>query len=126
MPLSAFVAAIAIVFSAPAAAQLQRNFPQNALRGEIQFGAPPEIVLNGRAVRLAPGARVRNQNNLLETTGALAGQRAAVHYTLDLSGLVKDVWLLRPDELAKRPWPRTPQEARSWSFDAVAQVWTPR
>ncbi len=120
----AFVAACAFVM--PASAQVQRNFPQNALRGEIVMGTPPEITLNGNPTRLAPGARIRNQNNLLEMSAAIAGSRLVVNYTTDLSGLVRDVWILRPDEIANRPWPTTSEEAQRWSFDPVAQTWTKR
>ena len=121
----ALAAALAFV-SASAAAQVQRGFPQNALRGEIAFGAPPAVVLNGQATRLAPGSRIRNQNNLLEMAGALAGMQAVVNYTLDMTGTVRDVWILRPDEIAKQPWPKTPEQAQRWAFDPVAQVWQER
>jgi hypothetical protein len=118
------VAVAAIVACAPAAAQVQRNFPQNALRGTIAIGEAPAIVLNGEPARLAPGARIRNQANLLETPSALLGQKFAAHYTLDLGGLVNQVWVLRGDELAKRPWPSTAEEASRWLFDPAAQAWS--
>ena len=74
----AFAVATAFALAMPAGAQVQRNFPQNALRGEIMIGTPPEITLNGAATRLAPGARIRNQNNLLEMSGALVGNKFVV------------------------------------------------
>ena len=43
---------------------------------------------------------------------------------VDTSGLVKEVWILRPEEAAVRPWPTTPAEAQAWLFDPAAQVWT--
>ncbi len=55
-------------------------------------------------------------------SGQLAGRRLAVNYTLDTYGLVKDVWLLRADEL-QRPWPRTREESSTWRFDALQQTW---
>jgi hypothetical protein len=119
-----FAAITAVVIAAPAAAQVQRAFPQNALRGAIVIGNPPEITLNGQAARLAPGARIRNQNNLPEMSASITGQRLLVNYTVDTSGLVKDVWILRPEEAANRPWPTTQDELQSWSFDPIAQVWT--
>jgi hypothetical protein len=105
-------------------AQVQRNFPQNALRGSLVIGDPPEATLNGDPARLAPGARIRTADNMLAMSGTLTGSRLLVHYTLDTLGLIKDVWILTPDEAAKRPWPSTPQQAEDWTFDPVAQTWT--
>lgn len=109
----------------PAAqAQVTRSFPQNALRGEIVVVQPPEVLLNGQAARLAPGARLRDMNNMIQVSGALVGAKLVVNYTVDTSGLVKDVWVLQPGEIARRPWPRTPLEAQAWLFDPAAQTWT--
>lgn len=110
--------------AAPAAAQVQRAFPQNALRGALVIGVAPDIQLNGGPARLAPGGRIRDPNNMTVVPSELTGGRYLVHYTVDTSGLVKDVWILRPDEAAVRPWPTTPAEARSWTFDPIGQVWT--
>ena len=118
------IASIAIVISLPAAAQMQRRFPQDALRGNIVFGAPPDIKLNGKATRLAPGHLIRGQNNMLEMSGALIGVNAIVNYTLDPEGMVKLVWVLRTEEVAMRPWPTTMEQAQSWAFDPAAQTWT--
>ena len=109
---------------APASAQVQRNFPADALRGALVVENAPEVTLNGAPARLAPGARIRGQSNMLVLSGSIAGQRLLVHYTFDMQGHVKDVWILTPEEAAKRPWPSTPQEAASWSFDLAAQTWT--
>ena len=115
---------LAATLLAPAAAQMQRNFPATALRGNLAFGQPPEITLNGKEARLAPGARVRGPDNLLQMSAALMGGKYVVNYTFDLLGNVMNVWLLRPEEAAVRPWPRTPEEASAWAFDATAQTWT--
>ena len=116
--------AAAFLIAMPALAQVQRNFPQNALRGAIVFGAAPDITLNGQPARLAPGTRIRDMNNMTVVPGGLLGGRFLVNYTIDLSGLVKDVWVLRPEEAAIQPWPTTPGQAQAWSFDPIAQVWT--
>ena len=119
------VPALALVAAAlPAAAQVQRSFPQDALRGEIAIGIPPEITVNGKRARLAPGSRIRDQNNMLALSASLAGGRFTAHYTVDGGGEVRDVWILRADELAIRPWPETAQQAHAWAFDPVAQRWT--
>jgi hypothetical protein len=120
----AFLAAVCTVAAMPAAAQEPRNFPASALRGEISITQPPDLSLNGQPARLAPGARIRGQNNLLLLSGALVGQRLVVHYTRDPSGNLLDVWVLTPAELARRPWPSTPEQAATWSFNPDAQVWS--
>jgi len=103
---------------------VQRGFPANALRGELAFGQPPDVALNGQPARLAPASRIRGTNNLLVMSGALMGKKAVVNYTLDPLGLVQDVWILTDVERARQPWPTKAAEARAWSFDPVAQVWT--
>jgi hypothetical protein len=116
--------ATAACLVAPAAAQVQRAFPQNALRGAIVIGVAPDILLNDQRSRLAPGARIRDQNNLMVVPSALTGGRYLVNYSVDIAGLVKDVWILRPDEAAVQPWPTTPAQAAAWQFDSAAQIWT--
>jgi hypothetical protein len=110
--------------AAPATAQVQRAFPQNALRGAIVIGVAPDILLNDQSARLAPGARIRDQNNMSVVPSALTGGRYLVNYSVDTSGLVKEVWILRPEEAAVQPWPTSPDQAQAWSFDPVGQVWT--
>ena len=105
-------------------AQLQRQFPKNALRGSIVVGEPPAVVLNGRETRFAPGARIRNQANMIALSGSLVGAKLLVHYTLDSMGQLGDVWILTPEEAAKRPWPATREQAETWLFDASTQTWS--
>ncbi len=108
----------------PVAAQVQRNFPASALRGELVVTAPPELQLNRKPARLAPGARIRGADSMLILSGGLVGQRLLVHYTIDLLGNVQDVWVLTPAEAAKQPWPTTPQEAAAWRFNPDSQTWS--
>ena len=55
---------VAACLVAPAAAQVQRAFPQNALRGAIVIGVAPEIQLNGepRAARAGSADPRRQQH----------------------------------------------------------------
>jgi hypothetical protein len=103
--------------------QAQRNFPANALRGELVVTIAPEIKLNGKDARLSPGSRIRGPNQMLVMSGAITGQKLTVNYTVEQYGLVQDVWVLRPEEI-KKLWPKTPAEAATWSFDPIGQTWT--
>lgn len=126
-PLLAALPALALsLLSASAAqAQMPRPFPATALRGTLQITEPPEALINGQPARLAPGARIRDEQNLVQLSGRFVGQKLVVHYTVENgTGLLKDLWILRPDELAKKPWPATAAEAASWRFDALSQTWT--
>jgi len=117
--------ALACAVLPPAAAQAPREFPPTALRGQLEFSAPPNVRLNDGPARLAPGARIRGHDNLLRTPASLARQTHLVHYTVEAtSGLLMDVWLLRPEEIAREPWPTTPQQAREWRFNRAAQQWS--
>ncbi len=109
---------------APASAQVQRNFPANALRGAMQITQPPQLLLNGGEARLAAGARIRDENNFLIMSGVLTQRRVLVHYTLDTTGQLLDVWILTPAEAAMQPWPRNLAEVRAWIFDPIGQSWS--
>jgi hypothetical protein len=115
---------IASALALPAAAQMPRNFSNKALRGELVFGTPPEVTLNGKPTRLAPGARIRDRNNMMLMPATLVGGKAVVNYTTELQGMVLEVWILTPAEAARQPWPRTDKEAQTWTFDENAQTWT--
>jgi hypothetical protein len=112
----------ALIVALPA--QAQRVFENNALRGELVVKAPPEVLLNGKPARLAPGVRIRNQQNLIQVSGALLEQKLIVNFTLDGMGLVREVWVLTDEEARRQPWPRTLDEARAWQFDPTLQRWT--
>jgi len=116
-------ALLALAVPVVASAQVQRNFPANALRGELTVGTPPEVTLNGKTAYLAPGARIRDKNQMIIMSGAISGTKLVVNYTTEQYGYIKDVWILRSDEIAKL-WPRTAAEAASWTFDPIGQTWT--
>ncbi len=120
--LAACVSSAALAAS-PALAQYARHFPATALRGELIVQQPPEVTLNGQPARLAPGARIKGTNNMLQMSAALVGVKLVVNYTLDSYGLVHDIWILTRSEGAVEPWPRTLKQAQAWSFDPAAQTW---
>jgi len=106
-----------------ALAQYARVLPPNTLRGEVQFGQAPEALLNGEAIRLAPGVRIRGANNMLMLSGAVTGQTYKVNYALETSGLLKEVWILTDAEVDKA-WPKSIQQAAAWTYDPISQSWT--
>ena len=75
-----------------------RNFPIGTLRGKFMVTSAPDVELDGRADRLGAGARIRSPQNMLVMPGAIIGQKYLVNYTRDAAGLLREVWILTPDE----------------------------
>jgi hypothetical protein len=117
-----FALCLSTLLSLPAFAQ--RVFEANVLRGELVLQEGQSALLNGKAAQLAPGARIRNEQNLVQLTGQIQGKKFLVHYTVNGFGQVQNVWILTADEAIKRPWPTTPEEAAAWVFDPTMQTWS--
>jgi len=75
-----------------------RTFPIGTLRGKFMVTSAPDVELDGHADRLAPGARIRSEQNMLVMAGAIVGQKYLVNYTRDAAGLLREVWILTPNE----------------------------
>ena len=116
---------VAACLSASAAAQVQRTFPQNALRGAIVVGVAPEIAAERRSRRGSRPARASaTGNNMLVMPGALTGGRLLVHYTRRHLGPGQGRLDPAPgrgrgaavaDDAGSRP--------QAWLFDPVGQAW---
>jgi hypothetical protein len=79
-----------------------REAPKDVKPAVIAVSAtPPIIAVDGKPDRLSPGARVRDRNNMLVLSGALAGKSLYTVYRRDSAGLVHEVWLLDEEEYAK-------------------------
>ena len=92
----------ALVFAlAAAAAQAQfRSIPAEAMRGEMRHVQAMSVEIDGKAMRLAPGAQIRDPENLIMLPTAVPAG-VLVKYTLDAQGLVSRVWVLSPAEAAR-------------------------
>ena len=93
----ALLAGLALLH-APASAQMQRLFPQQTQRGTLEFSAPPEVLLDGRAETLGPGTRVFDERNMGVLPGFLVGQVHTVNYQRDAAGVIRKIWILTPEE----------------------------
>jgi len=93
-----------LAFAATAAfgQAVMRDAPKDVKPAMITVSAtPPIIAVDGKPDRLSPGARVRDRNNMLVLSGALAGKTLYTVYKRDSAGLVHEVWLLNEEEYAK-------------------------
>lgn len=104
----AFAVAAALAGSLPLTpvhAQAQGGFvreaPKDVVLGQLTVTQPPEVTIDGKTERLSPGARIRDTNNMMVLSGALAGKTVPVVYRREPLGLVHDVWILTPDEYSR-------------------------
>jgi hypothetical protein len=88
-----------------------RQFPLKAERGTLRIVGTPEVLLNGKADRLSPGARIRGIHNSVMTPVSLGDGTYVVNYLRNAQGDVHDVWLLTPDE-AKAKLPTMAREKK--------------
>ena len=79
-----------------------RTFPVGTLRGKFMVVDGADVELDGKPDRMAPGARIRSPQNMLVMSGAITGQKYLVNYTRDAAGLLREVWILTPDEAVAR------------------------
>ena len=91
--------------SAFAVAQL-RQIPDFAKRGSMSHVEDAVVEVDGTRMRLAAGAQIRNQENLIIVPISLP-RGALVKFTVDAAGQIQRAWILTPAETAV---PDRPQE----------------
>ncbi|TMH52469.1 MAG: hypothetical protein E6H50_00590 [Betaproteobacteria bacterium] len=78
--------------------------PQDSRRGYIRHVEEMAVTVDDKAMQLAAGAVIRDQQNLIIVPVTIPRGGAWAAYKLDRDGQIFRVWLLTPDELA-RPSP---------------------
>ncbi len=95
-----FVAALLLFGCAAAAHGQLRAIPEDAKRGVMRHVQEMIVEIDGAQQRLAPGAQIRDESNLLVVPSAVP-PGTPVKYKLDGEGLVRQVWILTPQEAAQ-------------------------
>jgi hypothetical protein len=80
-----------------ALAQMQRPIPANAEIGRLRIGVFPEATLDGRPVRLGPGTRIYDEQNMIRPPAGIDGERK-VAFVRGTQGEPIQVWLLNDAE----------------------------
>jgi hypothetical protein len=86
------------IAAAPAQAQ-GRPIPDTARLATLKLGVFPDAELNGKAIKLGPGARIFNRDNMLVIPAPLQGVTHAVAYVTGSLGEVISVWILNDAEV---------------------------
>jgi hypothetical protein len=75
-----------------------RLIPADARYGEFELVAYPEATIDGKAMRLAAGAQIRDARNMIALPATVSGRHPAL-YRIDPTGQLSRVWLLAPEEI---------------------------
>ncbi len=92
--------AIALLAGAATALAQLRTIPPDAKRAQMTHVQEMIVEVNGRRARLAPGSQIRDANNLVVIPAALPAG-SLVKYRADGEGMIKQVWILSPQEAAQ-------------------------
>jgi hypothetical protein len=95
-----FLSTIALCAALPASA-FERPFPASTKRGHMTPALHPAIVIDGKPRQLSPGARIWNENNLIEMPASLRGSGLVVNYTENDQGDINRVWILTSEEASQ-------------------------
>jgi hypothetical protein len=86
------------IAAAPAQAQI-RPIPDAARLATLKLGVFPDAELNGKVVKLGPGTRIYNQDNIIVIPSTLKGVSLVVAYVTGSLGEVVSVWILKDVEI---------------------------
>jgi hypothetical protein len=109
---AAFVAVLAFA-GAAAQTTILRTLPDDAQRGYLSHVRENLVSLDGRQLKLAPGAQIRGANNLIVQPTALP-KDSLVKYQLNARGELWRAWVLTDQEAAK-PSADRPEGGRPFS-----------
>jgi hypothetical protein len=98
--------AAVLVLAGATQAFAERNFPEQAKRGDMKAYEYPSMKIGDNVYRLTAGSRIFNQQNLIIMPASLQIQTAPVMYMLDISGDLSRIWLLTGDEATRLPVPK--------------------
>ena len=78
------------------ACQSTNQLPDGSMVGVMTTQQLPVVQIDGKELRLAPGARIVGANNASITPNQVPAN-SKIRYRMDASGLVTHVWLLPAD-----------------------------
>jgi hypothetical protein len=124
--LSLLLACLALLAGTALAQGMLRTVPKDVVLAQMTVTRAPEITLDGKPDRLAPGARIRDLNNMVVLSGSIAGKTLPVVYRRDAAGLVHDAWQLTDAEYAKLGGARGGANGAQQFVDMLAVVFGAR
>jgi hypothetical protein len=80
-----------------AACGSSNRLPDGTILGTANAVQPSNITIDGKPMRLAPGARIMTPSNTSVTPDHVPAN-SRIRYKLDANGQVSQVWLLPPEK----------------------------
>ncbi|MGE5162108.1 MAG: hypothetical protein ACM3O5_11430 [Betaproteobacteria bacterium] len=86
-----------VVVAVLAACGSSNRLPDGTILGTANAVQPSNITIDGKPMRLAPGARIMTPSNTSITPSHVPAN-SRIRYKLDANGQVSQVWLLPPEK----------------------------
>jgi hypothetical protein len=91
----------ALLWASPGISQTRPEpIPADALRGYVRHVTETNVTVDGKPMRLAAGAIIRDQRNLIIVPVSLPREGAFADFLVNGDGQLFRVWLPTPGELA--------------------------
>ena len=91
--------ALLVFYAGSAFAGLPRALPAEAKKVVMHFVGNGAVSVGDKALKLSPGAQIRDADSRLMLQGAVRGE-FKVRAAIDINGQVSRVWILTPEEIA--------------------------
>lgn len=78
-------------------AQMERDFPQDSVLGNLNGASFPQFNINGRLMIMGVAGQVRDTDNQIVLPNAVY-KPGAIRYQLDVTGYLHRIWYLTPEE----------------------------
>ncbi|MBX3615688.1 hypothetical protein [Nitrosomonas sp.] len=108
---------LCVLLMQPAVAQQTRKFPEDSKLGELTAVSFPQFTIDGMQFIMGPGGQIRGVDNLI-IMPSMANYSGLIRYQLDMTGHLRRVWFLTPDEVkdAESQGQRLPSPQRRFLF----------
>jgi hypothetical protein len=102
--------ALALLLALPVASSAAvRTLPTNIRTGVMEAFDFPYMTVSGKVFRLAPGAKIRDQGNVIVQPVMVRGS-GAIAFNFDHQGQLLGIWILTLEEIATL-------KARGYTFE---------
>lgn len=97
-----FLMMVLLITTALTAVAFERPFPQSVKRGKMTPANYPAIIIDGKTRALTAGARIFNEDNMIQMPASLRGSNIVVNYVETDLGEIDRIWILSSEEASQK------------------------